>query len=186
MKQLSVAQPSLKSFIQDANAKIINYYNEQGDNIIKQAQLLAKAKKYDEALFQLALIPNVCEVPYQKALIAADAIYQKYIDDLAQKNLAKARAIWNAGQNAEAAAEAGQYLAEILPDASCYAQAEALAKEIGARVSSDIDYARNLLATELEREYKTEGARVKAWRDVGVAFGNNQQATTYSPNWIVR
>ena len=49
-------------------------------------------------------------------MAVAVGIYQKYLDDKANKALARAMAIWNAGQDSYAAAEAGEYLAEILPD----------------------------------------------------------------------
>lgn len=175
LRQVSASQPALKKMIEESNAKIIAYYNEQGDNIIKKARTLGLAKQYEEAFFQLSLIPEACEVPYAKALDVAAELFKKYIDDEAAANLAKARSIWAAGQDSEAAYAAAEYLGQITPDASCYPQAVALSKEISARVSKTIDW-----------EQKQQSDIVKAWRDIGVAYGNNQKSVTYSPVYLVR
>lgn len=181
LKQISPSQPALKTLIRDANAKIIAYYEQQCDNILQQAQTLALAKNYEAAFFQLSLIPEACATCYAKVLTMANTLFQKYIDDLAQANLAKARSIWNAGQDRDAAIEAGEYLAQILPDATCYPQAEALAAEIKAKVREDLDFYREMYVRQVEYEQKNTQDVIKAWRDVGVAYGNNQQAITYNP-----
>ena len=181
LKQIAPTQPALKALIRDANAKIIAYYESQCDNILQQVQTLALAKQYEAAYFQLSLIPEACETCYARVLTTANALFQKYIDDRAQANLAKARSIWNAGQDREAAEEAGEYLAEILPDATCYPQAEALANEIKSKVREDLDFYREMYVRQVEYEQKNTQDSIKAWRDVGVAYGNNQQAVTYAP-----
>ncbi|MEG1759631.1 MAG: hypothetical protein RSB23_05405 [Alistipes sp.] len=186
LKQIMPAQPQLKTFIENTNTKIINYYNEQCDNIIKQARTLALAKQYEAAFFQLSLIPEACEESYAKVLVVANDIFQKYIDDKAAACLAKAKSIWNAGQDREAAEAAGEYLAQILPDATCYAQAEALAKEIKSKIKDDLAFERAMYKTQLEWQHQENTATIKAWRDVGVAYGNGQKQTTYNPVWLVR
>lgn len=179
IRKISPSNAVLSSFIKESNRKIINYYNEQYKNIIASAQALAKVYEYEEALFRLSTVPEACS-GYQEVLDVAVGIYQKYIDDKANKALAKARAIWNAGQDAYAAAEAGEYLAEILPDASCYPQAVALSDEIKARIKSDIDYYRKREEVSEERAYKVDMEKIKAWKAVGVAYGNNQKPIYYN------
>ncbi|MEG1622667.1 MAG: hypothetical protein RR330_04770 [Alistipes sp.] len=186
LKQIVPTQPVLKAFIQDANTKIITYYNEQADNIIQKAKTLALAKQYEAAFFQLSQIPEACEAAYAKVLLVANDIFQKYINDQALANLAKAKSIWNAGQNREAAEAAGAYLCLILPDATCYPQAEALAQEIKTKIKGDLDFERAMYKIQLEWEHQENTAKIKAWRDVGVAYGNNQKAVTYNPVWLVR
>lgn len=181
LKQIAPSQPALKALITNANTKIISYYEAQCDNILQKARTLATARQYEEAFFQLSLVPEECSC-YGKILTAADELFRQYIDYRAQANLAKARSIWSAGLNREAAAEASEYLAQILPDAKCYPQALDLQKEIKARIGSDIDFERK----QLEWEQQNVSNIIKGWRDIGVAYGNNQKETTYSPTWVVR
>lgn len=185
-KALSPANPNLKKFLSGANTKIVNYYESQIDNIITQAQSLAKVYKYDEALFKLGLVPEACPSYSSKIVPAAADIYQKYIDDQANRNLAKAKAVWIAGQDASAAAEAAEYLAEIMPEAKCYPESVALSKEIAARVKADIQYYRDIEARDNAQQYDLAKRKINAWRDVGVAYGNHQKSTTYYTAWPVR
>jgi hypothetical protein len=177
-KQLSPSNSNLKNFLIKTNKGIVDYYESQIDNIITMAESLAKVYKYDEALFRLALVPEVCP-SYSKIMDVATKIYQKYIDDHANRCLAKARTIWNAGQDAAAATEAGEYLAEILPEASCYEEAMALANEIKKRVKDDIEYYRNLESRDADRAHQQRMAEINAWKEVGVAYGQNQRDVYY-------
>lgn len=181
VRQLSPAAPALKSLVTTANVRILAYYEEQCENILLKARTLARARAYEEAFFQLSLVPEACDC-YGRILKEAEALFQDFIDFRAEQNLAKARSIWAAGMNRDAAAEAAEYLAQILPDAKCYPRAEALLKEINSRVKDDIEFDRQLVKWEQENK----AAIIKSWRDIGVAYGNNQQAVTYSPAWIVR
>ena len=72
-------------------------------------------------------------------------------------------------------------LAQIDPDAACYAEAKALMKEVKAQVRSDIDL-------EMREKYydqiQLEKSRIEAARAVGVAYGNHQKPTTTSLMWL--
>lgn len=181
LRQIAPAQPALKTLITESSAKIIAYYEEQCDNIIRKARTLAEARAYPAAFFQLSLVPEQCAC-YGKILAEAERLMLEYREFEAQAMLAKARAVWNAGLDRDAAAEAAEYLAQIPYDAKCHAQALELMKEIKARVKDDIDFDRK----QLEWEQKNKQDIIKGWRDIGVAYGNNQKAVTYSPAWIVR
>lgn len=182
-RNITPANKDVQSFLRKTNEQIVSYYEGQRENIISIARALAKVYKYDEALFRLSLYPEAC-AGYDRIVEEATLIYSKYIDDKANRNLAKARAVWNAGQDMSAAAEAGEYLAEIMPEASCYNDAMALAKEIKARVGSDIDYFRKIEERDNAQQHEESMARINAWREVGVAFGKNQKSHTYKEAWI--
>lgn len=179
VQQIAPASPALKAFITDSGARIIAYYEEQCDNIIQKANTLAGARAYPEAFFQLSLVPEQCAC-YPKIMAAAEKLMLEYREFQAQALLAKARSVWSAGMDRDAAAEAGEYLAQIPYDAKCYAEAQALQKEIQSRVKEDIDFDRK----RLEWEQQNKQDAIKAWRDVGVAFGNNQKPTTYNVAWL--
>lgn len=181
LRQIAPAQPALKTLITESSAKIIAYYEEQCDNIIRKARTLAEARAYPAAFFQLSLVPEQCAC-YGKILAEAERLVLEYREFEAQAMLAKARAVWSAGMDRDAAAEAAEYLAQIPHDAKCHAQALELMKEIKARVKDDIDFDRK----QLEWEQKNKQDIIKGWRDIGVAYGNNQKTVTYSPAWIVR
>lgn len=185
IKQINSNNKALNAFFQQTAKKIISYYDSQYPVIITQAQALAKVKKYDEALFRLAMVPEACK-GYNDIVACASEIFQKYIDHEAYANLAKATAIWNAGQDSESAYEAAEYLALINPDASCWADAVKLSNEIKATVKDNIKYDRRIAEKLIDNEHSEKMSSINAWREVGVAYGNNQKSNTYHDAWVVR
>lgn len=181
VKHINANSKQFKELAETGKAKIIAYYEAQCDNIIKKAQSLAQQKNYEAALYELTAIPDVCSC-YDRALEATAEIYQQYIDYLCDVNLAKARTAWAAEQNADGAKKAGEYLAYIYPDAKCYKEGMDLYREIKGKVLDDWKFEMKIYqdGVDLERE------RIRAWRDVGVAYGNHQQPISNYVNWLLR
>ena len=65
----------------------------------------------------------------------------------------------------------GEILSTIDPEASCYSEAKALSDKIGKRVY-ELD--KREWNYKLETEVNLKRDLIKAWRDIGVAFGNGQ------------
>ena len=181
VKHINTNSKQFKEFAETGKAKIIAYYEAQCDNIIKKAQSLANQKNYEAALFELTAIPDACKC-YDRALEVTADIYQQYIDYLCDVNLAQARSAWAAEQNSFGAKKAGEYLAYIYPDAKCYNEAMSLYREIKDKVLDDWKFEMKIYqdGVDLEKE------RIKAWRDVGVAYGNHQQPISNYVNWLLR
>ena len=173
LKNLNLNSPALKQFVQEGRTKIIEYYNAQADKMIAKAKVLAKQKDFEQALWIVSTIPSECD-KYDDALAAGMEIYQMYIDHLCQVNLAAAKAAWVSGQNSLAAMDAGEYLSQIYPEASCYPEAEALYNEIKAKVLDDWKFEMKKYQDGVDIEM----ARISAMRDVGVAYGEHQQPTS--------
>ena len=72
-------------------------------------------------------------------------------------------------------------MAQIDPEASCYADAAKLLKEVKSQVRSDIDFE---MREKYHDEIKLERERISAMRAVGVAFGNGQKPTTTNLMWL--
>ena len=173
IRHINLNSKALKDFIVEGKAKIIDYYNTQADNMMLKARSLAKQKQYDEALFLMQCIPSECD-KYTQAVALGDEIYQMYIDYQCDQNLALARTAWVSGQNALAADDAGQYLSQIYPEAKCYGEAMELYAEIKAKVLDDWKFEMKKYQDGVD----LESQRIDAWRQVGVAYGQNQQPTS--------
>ena len=104
ISRMPVQTPQIAKFVEEGKQKIIEYYDHEGEALIKKAQNLASMKQYEEAIFYVALIPQQSK-HYDAALKAGKDIYQAYIDNQCNINLAQARAAWAAQQNADGAAE---------------------------------------------------------------------------------
>lgn len=179
IKNINVNSPQLAKFVDDGRQRILDYYQSQCQTIIKDAESKAARKQFEEALAMLTCVPTVSDC-YDQALVLGDDIFQQYVDELCDRNLAKARAAWAAGQDYEAADEAGKYLGEIYPYAKCYGEATELYNEIKSRIREYWTFEMKVFDSSVS----LESQRIEAMRQVGVAYGNNQQPTSYVLDWL--
>tara|TARA_B110000977_G_C10999357_1_gene463182 strand:- start:391 stop:1347 length:957 start_codon:yes stop_codon:yes gene_type:complete len=237
LKKLNYKREEVKDFIQDGKDKVVEYYNSKCDFILKDAESLAGRKEYDEAIYTLMSIPDICKDCYMKGQEIAVSIFKQKQENECMKNIAdaksakaqddytlaarylssilpdlkcyaeaqvllkeiedhkcaialgKAKGAW-ASQNAK---EAAKWLSEVPTDSNCSSEALALGEDIKAKLTADElrdwDFKVKVYEDELAMKNKIrddnteiEKARLKAMRDVGVAWGENQQPT--NTHWI--
>lgn len=186
IKKISPRKKELVEFIETGKQKIIAYYEKQCDKIIREAQTFAKYKNYEGAIFKLCAIPDVCTECHKKAWDELDKIYQKYIDEQCQKRLSNARMLWAANQNYKGALQAAEQLSYIEPDADCYSEAQKLVVEMKKKVRKDEDREWDFEMKKFDAVVNTEQQRIKAIRDVGVAYGQGQPDVDYNLKEIYR
>lgn len=179
ISQLNMNNEKLVSFIQAGKEKVINYYDLNFQRIIKESQNLASMKDYERALCMICSVP-VCSKGYESSMTAAIPIYKKYVNQLCQENLSKARMVWVSKQNAEGADEASEYLNYIYPDASCYGDAMQLYKEIKNKVHEDWKFEMRHYTDSVS----LESQRIEAIRAIGVAYGKGQKVQTTNLMWL--
>ncbi len=179
ISHMPLQTPQMAQFIKDGKAKIIEYYDHEAEAMLKKAHYLAQQKKYEEALSIVTLIPQQSK-HYDAALAAGLDIYQMYIDNECAKNLASARQAWAAEQNTKGAYAAGEFLANILPDAGCYDEAMDLYKEIKGKVLDDWKFEMKKYQDGID----IQKLQIDAARQVGVAYGRHQPAQTTSIEFL--
>ena len=178
--RINAKNGKIQSFISRGKKKMMNYYDSQYTNIIKEAQRLVSLQKYEEALALVLSIP-LCSKGGEEAATYGLQLYTTYLGRMNLFLLNKAKALWAAGQDLQTAYSVCAMLARIDPDAACYAEAEAFMKEVKGQVRSDIDF-------EMRQKYNDqvdlEKARIESARAVGVAFGNGQKPTSTNLMWL--
>jgi len=136
-KQINPRNAELVELIKTSKTKIIDYYATQCDFIIKDAQTLVNQSQYDEAIYKLSLVPDVCQECYFKCLDKLSSIYQQKIDSDCQLKLTQAKAKWSGKLNGQGAAEAADIIGTINPQANCQAEIKALTSQINSKLSAD-------------------------------------------------
>ena len=58
ISRMPLQSPALSKFIDDGKQKIIDYYDHEGEALIKKADYLCSQKQYDEAMYIISLIPQ--------------------------------------------------------------------------------------------------------------------------------
>ncbi len=137
IKTINPKNKEVVAFIEEGKKKIIDYYTTQCDFIIKEAQTLVKQEKFNEAIYELSLVPDVCQECYYKCLDTLAGVYQKSIDQDGLKKLNEAKIIWSASLNPDGAEKAGEVLNTINVNAACQKEAKKLIASIEAKLKSD-------------------------------------------------
>ena len=173
-------------FLDDGKRKIIEYYNSRCDFIIANAKALAAQKQFENALNALTSIPQVSKECYLKAIEEVGPIYQDFADYNCQILINVASANWAAQPNSNGAQLAGAVLSQIDPDSQCYSDSRRLIDKMEQKVLKDENRDWEFIQKTLDNEVMLESLRIRAWRDVGVAWGKGQQPTYNDIMWIFR
>lgn len=183
IRSVNFNSPQFKQFVREGKNKIIEYYNINCNLIIQKAQQLAKNQQYENALWELASIPEVCENCYYQASNMIVKIYQMQLDKDGEMQYAQALNTWNAGQDYDAAVAAGNILASINPQSKAYAKAQALSNKIAARIKQIDNRAWSLTLQQQADETAIRKLQIKAARDASVAWATHQPKVIYNIGW---
>lgn len=178
IKNINPKMGQFKGLIEKGKEKIIEYYNSQCDVIIKGAQALAAQRKYDEAIFNLISVPDVCRECYDKSMDISTELYQQYEDYTCGQNIATAKAAWANLDHDKAA----QSLALIYPDAKCYPEAQQLADEIKSKLLED-GKVWDFKIKRYDDAISIEKQKLQNVHDIGVAWASNHYANDYYAKW---
>lgn len=183
LKNIRTSTPEMKEMIEVGKNKIIEYFNANGDLLISKARAMASLDNFDQAIYLLMTIPDVCKDVYERALAEAGVIYRQKIDVEGAKKLAQAKAIWYSGLDYDAAVSASKLLASIHPDAACYSQAVSLSKEIAKRVKEIDSREWQYILNEQKNAHEESMAQIKAYKEIAVEQARHQPQTEYYILW---
>ncbi len=169
IKKIDPSNKEMQAFIERGIEKIVAYYDDQADRIFKEVEMKAHLHEYGAALAQITAFPTQSK-RYSEAVALTQRVFDKYQDYICHGNLQQARTAWVQEQNARGAAIAGEFLAEIYPDAGCYKEAQELYKEIHDKVSADWKFEMKQYQDGID----LESQRIDAARQVGIEYGKHQ------------
>lgn len=171
-QKVNMSNSEIKNFVKLGKQKIMDYYDNNYQNIIKGAQALAAMKNFDAAIYNLMMVPECCK-GYEAINKELMIVYQQFVNQHCNENLAQARAAWIAAPNSEGAATASIYLSEIYPDAACYSEAIEFANEIKKRMGEEWKFMMRQWADNISLERQ----RINAMRDISIAYANSLPKT---------
>lgn len=171
MKSINQNDTGIQFFVSNAKNKIIDYYNTTCNQLIKEVQMLEKQNLYEEAIFKLTSVPVECTDCYNKTMAVIPALYKKTINRNCTVKLAEANNLWNANQNYDTAVSVGEILNSIDPSSACFNEVKAFSNKVGKRV---IEIDKREWSLNYEKEVGMQKDLIKAYRDVGVSYGNGQ------------
>lgn len=165
-------QQELQDMLKETRQKIVAFYTDRCDEIVRSAQTLAEMQRYDEAIFRLISVPNVCADCYQKCQSAATSIFTRKINNEAATLLNRAKTEWMRHPNATGAQDVADIISQINPQAKNYDEVVALRQEIASQLEVDARKEWDLKMKQYEDNQAFKRSIVDACKAIGVAFGN--------------
>ena len=173
-QRINVNNQEIKAMLERARAKIVDYYVNHCDDILAKVNTLSSQQKYDEAMFYLMGMPDVCSDCYKRCHSIAASIYDQKLTADGKVLLNKARNEWLAGQDYAAANRVADILVQINPQSSVYAEAMNLQNSISAKLQADEQRAWQLKMKKVEEGQKTVRSVIDCVRSIGVAWASHQ------------
>ena len=171
--------PNIRQMLNDARAKILDYYTNHCSDIIQRSKTLISTQAYDEAIFLLSSVPNVCDDCFQQCQQQAGAAYQQKIDSEAIVLLEKAKNVWATNQNEQGANEVADIICKINPKFTNYNQVVSLRNTVEAKLQADAKREWSFKMKQYEDNQAFKRSLVDAAKAIGVAWGQNQPRTVY-------
>lgn len=180
LKQVKSKNPIFKDFIINGKTKIIKYYNDRCDFILKEADIKASKNDFDASIATLTSVPEVCKDCYEKAMNLVGLIFQRKIDFECKLDLNEAKNVWNVSLDESAAKNASTFLAKIDPNSSCYKDALDFSNVVAKRIS-DLDKREWSFKMKVQQDnVDIQNESIKAARDIGAAYAKNQPEVVYN------
>lgn len=191
-KNINPNNAKIKTFLLDGKQKILSFYETHCQDIIAEARKLASTDNYENALMVLTSIPDVCTSCFNDASSLASTVYTKMIEVRGEELLNEARAVWAKSPTKEGAAEATRLLSHINFATPCQKDVPALMAEITKKMNEidrrEWEHLMQVYQDSIDREKRqwelsvreyndnvqTQRMRLKAYRDVAVAYAENQ------------
>lgn len=174
---MNTKNKAIETFVTEGKNKIIAFYNSQCDFTIADANTLAKQQKYDEAIYKLSLIPEVCQECYSKTLEKTAEIYQLKIDAEGEMKLQLAKAAWLSSKDENGAKKAFELLATINPKAKCQPRVNELFKTIETKLTAEEKKQWDLAMKIYQDDLNIKKSAIKAYRDIAVEYARNLPKT---------
>jgi tetratricopeptide (TPR) repeat protein len=181
ISQIPVTDKAFVTFVSEGKQKIIAYYEENCDNIVKKADTYIKMQQYEQALGLLMSVPEEVPACYDKILSKSVETFVDYQNQHCAELLQQAKAKM-AAQYYE---EALEILAKIDPSSNCYAEQQTLTKNIENKVSAEVKKQWDFQMKQYKDEVNLEKQRINAMKEIAVSYYQSQP-TNVTYNYLIR
>ncbi len=173
--------PEFKTFIETGKTKIIKYYETKCEDIISKSDGFVKMQKFEQALGLLMSVPEEVSSCYNKIQDKSIVAYKAYQTQKCSELIQKAKATL-ASNNFVGALD---ILADIDPSATCFKEAQTIAKTAEAKVTAEEKKQWDFQMKQYNDEISLEKQRINAIKDIAVSYYKSQP-TTVSYKYIAR
>lgn len=181
VSKINIADEKFKQFIEVGKGKIFHYYEENCQDIINRASSIAKMQDYEKALSLLMTVPFEVSSCYHQILEKSIEVYKSYQNHKCSAQIQQAKTLIadKSYDNALAVIE------QIDPASSCFNTANDLVKSIEPKINAEEQKQRNFRMKQYNDAKELEKERIRAIKEVVVAYYNSQPKTI-NTNYIIK
>jgi hypothetical protein len=181
ISKISSNDPEFKSFIETGKTKIIKYYETKCEDIISKSDGFVKMQKFEQALGLLMSVPEEVSSCYYKIQEKSIVAYKVYQTQKCSELIQKAKTALASNDFVGAL----DILSDIDPSATCFKEAQSIAKSAEAKVNAEEKKQWDFQIKQYNDEVSLQKQRIDAIKDIAVSYYKSQP-TTVSYNYIVR
>lgn len=176
--KMKTNNPQFTAFVEKAKEKILQYYVARCEQIILEAKQQAANHDYQQAIYQLMQVPNICDCAERCQNLMIE-YYDAYTESTAAELINEAKSKWASAPNADGAAMAADVIAKIPAGTKVQSELDALIAEINQKLREDEkrdwEFKMQQYNDEIARQ-KREFALRKEKQDADIAYRDRQQA----------
>ena len=178
LTQIRPGDDDFQAFLDKTRARIVNYYVQNCDRIVNEAQNAANLENYEKAFALLLSIPREAGQCYSQVQQKTVEIYLKKQRQECSRFILQAKTYSAAGDFQNAL----EILRNVDPESVCKEDLFALLGEIGAKVDAREKQALELYEEQLRNNTELEKARYAAISEMGKAYLDAQGRRSYIVN----
>lgn len=187
ISKLKTNTPQMKAFVDKAKEKIVQYYQQRCQQIIVQAKQLAAAREYQEAIYLLMQVPEVCDCAEECQDLMID-YYNSFTEETAASLLNAAKSAWASAPNGAGAAKAADVIAQMPANTQVQGEVDMLIAEINQKLREDEkrdwEFKMRKYNDELERQKREFDLR-KERQDAEMAYQSQKLANTHQERMVL-
>ncbi|MGB4205496.1 MAG: hypothetical protein WBJ84_07745 [Bacteroidales bacterium] len=181
ISKIPINDTEFKIFIETGKSEIIRYYETKCEDIIKKSDSYVKMQQYDQALGLLMTVPEEVSSCYNQIQGKAIEAYKAYQTQKCAELIQKAKTTLAGNDYAGAL----NILSDIDPSASCFNEAQALAKTAETKVDAEEKKQWDFQMKQYSDAVSLEKQRINAIKEIAVSYYKSQP-TTVNYNYIIR
>ena len=173
----------IATFITEAKEKIIDYYNNNCNQIVQESDNLLKSNKFRQAIAVLSSVPKEAAPCYNKVQDKLIRAFNSYQKQTCESSLLKAKTKIANNQYTEAL----RYLGLIDVSSPCVNRAEKLIKEISNKLSPELKEESDLMVNKLQDgQEKIEQHRAVAIKRISREYHKTSPKPPISYKTLIR
>ncbi len=172
ISKINVKDPEFQSFIDNGKSKIIAYYELKCDDIITKSETLLRMRDFEQALGLLMTVPEEVYC-YKKIKEKSIVAYKSYQNQKCNSMLQEAKSKL-ATNNYNSTLD---ILSQIDPSTSCFKESQTLIEKTAGKVDQEEKKKCEFLMKVYNDNIALEKRRIKAIKDIAVAYYNRKPTT---------